>query len=92
MKHYLYRVQIVEYPAGAMVFDAEWAPEGWAPSEEYLDRFGTGAFIWPTTNREWKSRSSAVKRKNLIEGFGAKCIIQRSVQIVWPEDGQEHVR
>ncbi len=101
---YLYRVQIVEYPKGALkqssydpdhwYVDLDWQPEGWAPDEEWIERFGrdtAAQFFWPSTYKEWRSRSSAMKRKRLIESFGAKCIIQRSAEIVWPEDGQEHV-
>ncbi|MEU9516826.1 hypothetical protein [Micromonospora sp. NPDC048169] len=105
MKHYLYRVQIVEYPEGALLENPHypghlienpgWQPEGWAPDEEWVERYGrhTGRdFYWPSTRREWRSRSSAMKRKQLIESYGAKAIIQRSAEIVWPEDGQEKVR
>lgn len=99
MKHFLYRVQLVEYPKGATedhgydytVLDPEWTPEGWEADARYLETFGTSKFIWPSTNREYKSRSSAVLRKQLLESFGAKCIIQRSSQIVWPADGEEKV-
>lgn len=101
MSHYLYRVQIVEYPEGALLrdeFDGDysypdpsWRPEGWAPDREYLDRFGTKDFIWPTARKEWKSRSSAMKRKQLIESYGAKAIVQRSSEITWPEDGYERI-
>ncbi|MGW4718913.1 hypothetical protein [Nocardia sp. NPDC004260] len=102
---FLYRVQIVEYPKGALAPsrynpeylypDPDWAPEGWDPDPEWIERFGrdTGAaFFWPKTDKEFKSRSSARKLKQLIESYGAKAIIQRSAEIVWPEDGQEHVR
>lgn len=105
MKHYLYRVQIVDYPKGALMEDPlypgslienpSWRPEGWAPDEEWVERYGrhTGHdFYWPSTRREWRSRSSAMRRKQLIEGYGAKAIIQRSAEIVWPEDGHEKVR
>ena len=102
---YLYRVQIVAYPEGAMkpdpfdpgfsYPDRSWAPEEWNPSPEWIDRFGgnTGsAFFWPKTEgRQFKSRSAARRLKNLVESYGAKAIIQRSAEIVWPEDGQERV-
>lgn len=97
MKHYLYRVQITEYPAGALAPDPfvpewsepdpDWKPEGWDPSPEYIARFGSRQFHWPTTNKEWKSRSSAMTRKKLIESYGAKAIVQRSSEIVWPSEG-----
>lgn len=99
---FLYRVQIVEYPEGALKRseydpdysypDPDWQPEDWKASHQYTEMLGTDRFIWPTTYKEWKSRSSAMRRKQLIESFGAKAIIQRSAEIVWPEDGQEYVR
>jgi hypothetical protein len=105
MTGFLYRVQILEYPEGALIRDPyvpdamyenpHWRPEGWAPDEEWIERYGrhTGSdFYWPSTRKEWRSRSSAMKRKQLIESYGAKAIIQRSARIVWPEDGQEHVK
>lgn len=101
---YLYRVQMVEYPEGALkrsTYDPDhlyvnpnWEPEGWAPDEEWVERFGRGTgadFFWPSTDKEWRSRSSAARRKELIESYGAKCIIQRSAAIAWPEDGHERI-
>lgn len=104
MKHYLYRVQITEWPEGSMkpsqwcpdfsYPDPTWEPEGWDPDPEWIERVGrnTGSqFFWPKTDRVYRSRSSAVKLRNLLESYGAKAIIQRSSQIVWPEDGHERV-
>lgn len=105
MTDFLYRVQIVEYPEGAMkpspycpdfsYPDPVWAPEGWSPDAEWVERFGgrTGAaFFWPKTyGREFKSRSTARRLKNLIESYGATAIIQRSSSITWPDDGQERI-
>ncbi|MDH6279482.1 hypothetical protein [Prescottella agglutinans] len=102
MNDYLYRVEIVEMPAGSFweetLPDSEvvgglvedWEPEGWAPDPEWAERHGR-QFFWPTTNKEYKSRSSAMDRKRLIESYGAKCIVQRSAPIVWPADGEEKV-
>ena len=103
---YRYRVQIVAYPEGALTQsiydpdvlypDRDWAPEGWNPAPEWVERHGrdTGsAFFWPNTeDREFKSRSSARRLKNLVESYGATAIIQRSAEVVWPADGQEYVR
>lgn len=101
MNRYLYRVQVIEYPGESWIEtehgsypNPDWQPEGWAPDEEWIERFGhvTGArFFWPTTEKEWKSRSSAARRKNLIESYGATCIIQRSAPIAWPADGEAYV-
>ncbi|MEV6555922.1 hypothetical protein AB0M22_09410 [Nocardia sp. NPDC051756] len=96
-------MRIVEYPEGALIADErdprcgepdpDWEPQGWDPDEYWTDTHGRGSteFFWPTTYKEWRSRGPAVKRKNLIESFGARCIIQRSAAIEWPEDGEEKV-
>jgi|SRR5690606_30374825 len=73
----------------------DWKPEGWAPDAEWIERFGkdTGdAFFWPSTEREYRSRSSARRLKRLIESYGATAIIQRSAEIVWPAEGEERVK
>jgi hypothetical protein len=100
VKHYLYRVRITEYPEGALsvadprwpdylVPDRDWEPEGWDPDPEWIERHGrdTGRkFYWPSTDREFKARSTARRLKNLIESYGAKAVIQRSSEITWPDD------
>lgn len=103
MSEYLWRVQIVGMPEDALLsyttsdgetdtfLDDEWSPDGWAPTAEYVERMGTGRFIWPTTNKTWKSRSSAAERARLLESFGATVVVQRSGPVVWPADGDERV-
>ncbi|NEW33795.1 hypothetical protein GV791_14650 [Nocardia cyriacigeorgica] len=104
MNQYLYRVQIIEYPEGALIVDEhepdamnlnpDWQPPGWDPSPEWVERFGGvtgGAFFWPKTDREYRSRSSAVKLRRLVESYGATAIVQRSAPIIWPGHGQERV-
>ena len=102
---YRYRVQITAYPEGslkrslydpdALYPDRDWAPEGWDPDPEWVARHGRDSgrrFFWPKTDgREFKSRSAARRLKSLVESYGAKAIIQRSAEIVWPEDGQERI-
>lgn len=101
MSDYLYRVVIVEMPEGALtsdrvypdmlVINPDWAPKGWDPDELWIGRFGTDDFFWPSTAREYKSRSGAMARKRLIESYGAKCIVQRSSRIEWPADDRERI-
>ncbi|MEV0247904.1 hypothetical protein AB0H76_15030 [Nocardia sp. NPDC050712] len=76
------------------LINRDWKPEGWAPAPEWVERYGkdTGdAFFWPSTEREYRARSSARRLKRLIESYGATAIIQRSAPIVWPADGEEKV-
>jgi hypothetical protein len=99
--YYLYRVVITEFPKGAWYdapeeyggsyLDLDWTPEGWQPDEEYISRFGTSRFFWPSTKYEYKSKSSAKARAKLIESFGAKTEVVQSSLITWPAEEAEEV-
>lgn len=92
---YLYRVVVTSYPDGSHhpnLYDEEvwtpvegWAPPGWRPEGNYVEILGTSDFIWPVTNKTYHSRSSAKKRADLLNSFGAVAIVERSNLIVWPE-------
>lgn len=102
MSYYLYRVQITSMPKGSTWeeelpdgetiggIDYDWTPPGWEPNEDWAAQHG-GNFFWPSTRREYKSRSAAKERARLIESFGATCIVQRSSPVEWPEDGAERI-
>ena len=94
--YHLYRVEITRLPEGALIFytddgeefgdiDPDWEPEFWNPDEEYVSRFGSRKFFWPSTKYEYRSQSSARSRARLIESFGATTEIVRSSLITWPE-------
>ena len=92
MSFYLYRVVITEYPAGSLIKaaygsypDPDWTPEGWKADDEWVSRFHSTCFFWPSTGHDYKSRSGARARAQLIESFGAKTVIHRSSKITWPE-------
>lgn len=97
MSDYLYRVRVTEYPEGAfepeypgsddMVPVPGWAPPGWQPEGRYIQILGTKDFIWPVTNKEYRSRSTARKRADLLERYGATVVVERSSRITWPEAG-----
>lgn len=93
--YYLYRVVITKYPDGSLFYytdgdeefgqiDPNWEPEGWSPDEYWVAHHGS-KFFWPSTKREYRSKSSAQSRARLIESFGAFTTIQRSSLITWPE-------
>ncbi|OBK09048.1 hypothetical protein [Mycolicibacterium conceptionense] len=93
---YLYRVRIVSYPEGSheeVDYGGEkwtepvegWRPPGWRPRGNYTEILGTDEFVWPTTNQVYASRSTAKKRADLIESFGATAVVERSSRITWPE-------
>lgn len=66
-------------------------PEGWEPSQWYIDRFGTNDWIEPDTSKWFKSRSSAADRVEILNNAGYTAIVQRSEPVVWPADGQKKV-
>lgn len=97
MTDYLYRVVVTKMPEGSTyeiaLPDGEvateltpgWAPAGWKPEGNYVEILGTTDFVWPTTNKEYRSRSTANKRADLLRRYGAECIVQRSSRITWPD-------
>lgn len=93
---YLYRARVLKYPEGSHApheFLGEdwpkpvpdWKPPGWEPTAEYVERFGTHDFIWPTVGRQFKSRAAVKRRVELLESFGATAVVERSSRITWPE-------
>lgn len=66
-------------------------PDGWYPTDDYIENMGTNTWIMPKTEGRWFSRSSAAHRKRILEDVGFTAVIQRSAPIVWPEDGEEKV-
>ncbi|WP_261899388.1 hypothetical protein [Mycobacterium marinum] len=46
---------------------------------------GTDEFVWPVTNKVYGSRSTAQKRADLLESYGATAIVERSSRISWPD-------
>jgi hypothetical protein len=93
---YLWRVRVTSYPEGAFTPEVEgddgwhvptpgWSPPGWSPDEGYVEILGTTEFIWPVTNRSYGSRSTAKKRADLLQRYGATVVIERSERVMWPE-------
>lgn len=101
---YLYRVRVTRYPDGAfepIEIDPDhpedaiwipvpgWAPPGWRPGGRYVEILGTSEFVWPVTNKVYASQSTAKKRADLLESYGATAVVERSSRIVWPEEDVE---
>ena len=73
--------------------DVPWGcPVGWEPSTAYLERFKTNKFFKPSTDKWYRSRSSAQRRVNLLESYGYLAVVQRSAPVQWPADGERSVR
>lgn len=92
---YLYRVRVESYPQGShheVDYGGElwtepvpgWRPPGWRPRGNYTQMLGTEEFVWPVTNQVYASRTTAKKRADLLESFGATVTIERSTRIEWP--------
>lgn len=91
---HLYRVRVISFPAGShrpceddgdlLEPVAGWAPPGWRPEGRYVELLGTSDFVWPVTNKVYHSRSTAKKRADLLESFGATAVVERSSRITWP--------
>lgn len=98
----MYRVQIIrepefeEYSAwderdGFRSESVHERPVGWEPSADYVERYRTNKFFEPSTDRWYKSRSSASERAKLLNAMGYEAIVQRSAPVVWPADGEKSV-
>ncbi|NKV10902.1 hypothetical protein GS909_07890 [Rhodococcus hoagii] len=95
MTDYVWKLEI-EYPEGAVYPDdapewyagclrSDWAPKGWDPDDDYIDRFQTERFIWPTVRKFYLSRSAAVDRAHLLESYGARARLLRSAPLTFEE-------
>lgn len=51
----------------------------------YTQIMGTDEFVWPVTNKVYGSRSTAEKRRKLLESYGATAVVEQSSRITWPE-------
>ncbi|AZV00698.1 hypothetical protein SEA_ENALISNAILO_44 [Gordonia phage EnalisNailo] len=94
---YLYRVTVTAYPEGShheVDYGGEvhtepvpgWRPPGWRPEGNYIDIMNTDEFVWPVTNQVYASRTTAKKRADLLESYGATAVVERSSRITWPEE------
>lgn len=85
----VYTVEITAYPHSWEESET-WEPEGWAERVEDLGWDRERGFIWPDTSKIYKSRSSAVARKRLIESYGAKAqILVGSIE--WRSESEEKI-
>jgi hypothetical protein len=97
MRDYVWQLD-VEYPDGAYyenewmgrILSPTWQPDNWIADDEYVSRFGTEQFIWPSVRRFYLSRSSAVGRANLLEYYGARVRLLRSQPLAFEEREYKH--
>ena len=98
MRDYVWQLE-VEYPDAAYyehlymgrILNPEWSPANWEADGEYVSRFGTEKFVWPSVRRFYLSRSSAVNRANLLEFYGARVRLMRSQRLEFAERPFKHV-
>lgn len=101
MSNHMYRAHIVERPEFEryVAFDdrtgeqrVEWSrPVGWEASPAYIERFHSDKFFEPSTDKWFRSRSSAKARVDLLNEMGYRAIVQRSAPVVWPLGDREKV-
>ncbi len=100
---YLYRVSVTSYPPGSHqdvdyggeVFSepvAGWRPPGWRPVGNYTQIMGTDEFVWPVTNKVYRTYRTAQQRAKLLESYGATAVVERSSRIEWPDDSADEAR
>lgn len=70
--------------------DPNWEPRNWEPDDDYVRLFKTEQFVWPAVRKYYLSRSSAVDRANLLEFYGARVRLLRSLPIEFEERDFKH--
>lgn len=83
----VYTVNITDYPDESYL--PGWEPDGWTNRLDELGWTNT-EFRWPNTNKVYRSRSSAVKLKRLVESYGARAIILTGT-IDWKTERQAQI-
>jgi hypothetical protein len=81
---FLYRVRVIKYPEGGEEYG--WEPENWEPPWEPNGdpNVPEPVFSWPH-QRQYLSRSNALRRADLFRKYGAEVVVERSDKITWPE-------
>lgn len=102
MSNEMWRAHVIEEPEFEQYLawderngetDVTWGrPVGWEPSTEYVERFKTNKFLPPSTDKWYRSRSSARRRVELLEGYGYRAVVQRSAPVQWPAGDERSVR
>lgn len=68
-----------------------YVPADFQPDDDYIARFHTTDWVEPSTEKWFKSRSSAKSRVDMLRAVGYGAIVQQSAPLVWPKDGQTRV-
>lgn len=87
MREFVWSVRVTAMPEGSIredgSFDPAWAPENWTEEMASLKRAGIMRpeetdFFWPVMDKVYMARSTAKKRAELLERYGATASIVRS--------------
>lgn len=87
MRDYVWAVQVTAMPEGSVLedgsFNPGWQPENWGEERASLKRAGIMRpeetdFFWPAMDKIYMSRSTAKKRVQLLERYGATASVVRS--------------
>jgi hypothetical protein len=89
---YAYRLHVTYHPTSHHTAEGEWnwdwQPEGWEhPGAKNWngDPDTDFSFSWPRV-KTYLSRKSAEERAKLLEEYGAKVTIERSLPVTWISD------
>lgn len=87
MREYVWAVEVTAMPEGAFTDDGRptpgWEPPNWAEERASLKRANLmrpeeTEFFWPSMDKIYMSRSTAKKRADLLERYGATAHVVRS--------------
>lgn len=99
MRDYVWAVQVTAMPEGSVLedgsFNPGWQPENWGEERASLKRAGImrpseTEFFWPAMDKVYMARSTAKKRADLLERYGAKATVVRS-RLKWETTDGEPV-
>lgn len=98
MRKYVWAVEITAMPEGSVTEDGSftpgWEPENWPEERAALKRANLmrpeeTEFFWPVMDKVYMSRSTAKKRADLLERYGATAHVVRS-RLVWEDPRADH--
>lgn len=93
MRNYVWAVEVTAMPEGSTTEDGSftpgWEPENWAEERASLKKAGLmradeDEFFWPVMDKVYMSRSTAKKRADLLERYGATATAVRG-HIEWDD-------
>lgn len=91
LRNYVWAVEVTDMPEGSIAEDGSftpgWEPKNWPEERAALKRANLmrpdeDEFFWPVMDKTYMSRSTAKKRAELLERYGATARVVRG-RIEW---------